>query len=98
MPVAVVGRAALGVREDLVGLRGLLELLLGLRVVRVDVGVQLAGEPAEGLLDLGLVGVAADAEDLVGIAGGGAHAMSYTSSMKRESWWAASRTLRIAPA
>ena len=58
MPVAVVGGAPLGVGEDLVGLGGLLELLLGLRVVRVDVGVQLAREPAEGLLDLLLVGVA----------------------------------------
>ena len=54
--VGVVGAAALGVGEDLVGLGGLLELLLGLGVVAVDVGMQLAGEPAEGLLDLGLVG------------------------------------------
>ena len=67
--VAVVGRAALGVVEDLVGLGGLLELLLGVGVVAVDVGVQLAGELAERLLDRGLVGVAADAEDLVGVAG-----------------------------
>ena len=57
--VAVVGRAALGVGEHLVGLGRLLELLLGLGVVGVDVGVQLAREPAEGLLDLGLVGAAA---------------------------------------
>ena len=57
MAVAVVRRAALGVGQDLVGLGGLLELLLGLRVVVVDVGVQLAGELAEGLLDLGLVRV-----------------------------------------
>ena len=49
----VVGAAALGVGEHLVGLGGLLELLLGLGVVRVDVGVQLARELAEGLLDLG---------------------------------------------
>ncbi len=70
--VAVVGRAALGVAEDLVGLGGLLELLLGPRIVRVDVGVQLARQLAEGLLDLGLVGVAGDAEDLVGVSGTGA--------------------------
>ena len=63
--VAVVGRAALGVREDLVGLGDLLEARLGVGVLRVDVGVQLAGELAEGLLDLGLVGVARDAEQLV---------------------------------
>ena len=55
--VAVVRRLALGVREDLVGLGGLLEVLLG-GLGGVDVGVQLAGQPAEGLLDLGVVGVA----------------------------------------
>ena len=66
--VAVVGRAALGVGEDLVRLGGLLELLLGLRVVAVHVRVQLAREPPEGLLDLGLVGVAGDAEHLVRVA------------------------------
>jgi hypothetical protein len=31
--------------------------------------VQLAGELAEGLLDLGLVGVPGDAEQLVGVGG-----------------------------
>ena len=67
--VAVVGRAPLGVGQDLVGLGGLLELLLGVRVVAVDVGVQLAREPAERLLDLGLAGVARDAEDVVVVAG-----------------------------
>ena len=56
--VAVVGRAALGIGQHLVGLGGLLELRLRLRVVRVDVRMQLAREPAEGLLDLRLVGVA----------------------------------------
>src|SRR6185437_12634817 len=72
--VAVVGGSALGVGEDLVGLGGLLELLLGLRVVRVDVGVQLAREPAKRLLDVLLAGVATDAEHHVRVAGGrGAH-------------------------
>ena len=66
--VGVVGAAPLGVGEDLVGLGRLLELLLGLGVVVVDVGVQLAGEAAEGLLDLGLAGVPADAEHLVVVA------------------------------
>ena len=66
--VGVVGAAPLGVGEDLVGLGRLLELLLGLGVVVVDVGVQFAGEAAEGLLDLGLAGVAADAEHLVVVA------------------------------
>ena len=54
VPVGVVGAAPLGVGEDLVGLGRLLELLLRLGVVVVDVGVQFAGEAAEGLLDLGL--------------------------------------------
>ena len=66
--VAVIGRAPLGVRQDLVGLGRLLELLLGLRVVRVDVRVQLARELTKGLLDLLLGGVALDSEHLVGIA------------------------------
>jgi hypothetical protein len=69
--VAVVGGAALGVGEDLVGLRRLLELLLGVGVVAVDVGVQLARQAPEGLLDLGLASLAADAEDLIRISGSG---------------------------
>ena len=72
--VAVVRGAALGVREDLVCLRGFLELALGVGVVRVDVGVQLSGEAAEGFLDLLLACVARDAENLVGVAWHGAHA------------------------
>jgi len=67
--VAVVDLALVGVgRGSRRPRRPFLELLLGLRVVVVDVGVQLAGELAEGLLDLGLVGVAANAEHLVGVA------------------------------
>ena len=66
--VAVVGRAALGVRQDLVRLGGLLELLLGVGVVAVDVGVKLASQAPERLLDRRLVGVARDAEDLVVVA------------------------------
>ena len=69
--VGVVDAALLGVGEDLVGLGGLLELLLRLRVVGVDVGVELAGQPAEGLLDLLLGGAALDAEHLVVVAGHG---------------------------
>src|SRR5262249_16237366 len=65
--VAVEDLAALGVGQDLVGLGRLLELLLGVRIVPVHVRVQLARELAKGLLDLGLVGVAGDAENLVGI-------------------------------
>ena len=53
-----------GVGENLVGLGDLLEPLLGLRV-RVDVGMQLPGQPTVGLLDLVGVGVSPDAEDAV---------------------------------
>jgi hypothetical protein len=65
----VVGPPALCIREDLVGLGRGLELLLRLRIMAVDVGVQLTREDAEGLLDLGLARVAADAEHLVVVAG-----------------------------
>jgi hypothetical protein len=68
MAVAVVDLAPLRVREDLVRLGQLLELLLGVGVVAVDVGMQLARLRAEGLLDLPLVGVPRDPEDLVGVA------------------------------
>ena len=49
---AVVLLALVGVAEDVVGLPDLLEALLGLRVLRVAVGVVLARELAVGLLDL----------------------------------------------
>ena len=62
----VVHPALLGVGEHLVGRRDLLEPLLG-RGVGVDVGVQLTGKPAVGLLDLVGVGVPGDTEDLVGV-------------------------------
>src|SRR6516165_11058394 len=66
--IAVVGGPPLGVGEDLVRLRRLLEFLLGVGVVRVHVRVQLACQLAEGLLDLLLGGIAPDAKHLVGIA------------------------------
>ena len=68
---AVIGRPPLAVAEDLVGLGGLLELLLGLWIAAVDVGVQLASEPPERLLDLVLAGVTRNAEHLVVVAGHG---------------------------
>jgi hypothetical protein len=68
MAIAVVGRTPIGVRQDLVGLRRLLELLLGLGIVGVHIGVQLAGEHPERFLDLLLGGLALDAEHLVWIA------------------------------
>src|SRR5207302_2618118 len=93
--VAVIGRAALGVRQDLVGLGCLLELRLGVGIVAVDVWMQLARQTAERLLDVGLRCVACDPQHLVVVARG-THRSSYTSVMKLDSCEAASRTERIA--
>ena len=65
--VPVVDRPALGVGQHLVGLGRRLELLLGLGVVAVHVGVQLAGQGAEGLLYRALVRAPLDSEQLVGV-------------------------------
>jgi hypothetical protein len=67
MTELVVSRSLLGVAQDLVGELGLLELLLRRRT-RVAVRVELHGEASVGLLDVGLAGVAADAEYFVIIA------------------------------
>jgi len=64
----VVGGALLRVREHLVGLLRLLELLLGLRVVRIAVRMEFHGQLAVGLLDLFFGSVAIDAEDFVIVA------------------------------
>jgi hypothetical protein len=61
----VVLLALLGIGQHLVGLRDLLEALLGRRIVRMLVGVRLAHELAVGLLDLVGGRVAGDAERLV---------------------------------
>jgi hypothetical protein len=66
--LAVVDGPAVGVRQHLVGLGGLLELGLRLGVIGVDVGMQLAGQHPEGLLDRPLVGAPLHPEDLVGVA------------------------------
>ena len=55
---AVVLGALVGIGQDGVGLVDLLEALLGLLVAGVPVGVVLQRELAEGLLELGLAGVA----------------------------------------
>ena len=62
---AVVEAALLGIAEDLVRLRGLLEPVLRRLVTGVAIGVQLHGELAVGALELGGVGGARDAQDLV---------------------------------
>lgn len=53
----VVLLALLGVTEYLVGLCDILEPLLRTWVVRIDVGVVLAGQPSERLADVLLVGI-----------------------------------------
>ncbi len=71
-PVAVVGRAALRIGEHLVRLGRLAEPLLGVALLR-NVGMELARELAERLLDVGIRGAAVDAENLVVVALGRRH-------------------------
>ena len=97
-PVVVVGGARVGVAEDLVGLRRLLELRLGLRVLLVHVRVDLARELAEGLLDLAGVGVTPHAEHVVVVTlqwsapVGGGHQMSSRYALRPS---AVARTVEI---
>ncbi len=67
MTEAVKGGALLGIAQDLVSLRGLLEAVLSIGRI-VVVRVQLARQPTERLLDLGVVGIARNAEHLIRIA------------------------------
>ena len=67
MSEAVVELAPLGVGENLVGLDDLAEAMIGIRLVR-HVGVHLAGEAAEGALDLLGVRGSRHAEKLVVVA------------------------------
>ena len=64
MAEAVVGVAALRIREHLVRLGDLLEAFGRIRLAR-DIRVELARELPEGALDLVVVGVARDAQQLV---------------------------------
>ena len=68
MAEAVVGRALLAVREDLIGLVDFLELDLGFLVARIAVRVVLHRELAEGGFHLRLGRGLRDAEDLVIVA------------------------------
>ena len=70
--VAVVELARLRLRQHLVRLDDLAEPLLGVRRVG-DVGVELAGEPPEGPLDLRFARRPRDAEQLVVVAVGRRH-------------------------
>ena len=65
MAVAVVGRALLGVLQNLVGLGDLLEHVLRLLVARILVRVVLHGLLAIGLLQLLRGGVAFDSQQFV---------------------------------
>src|SRR5450631_423783 len=76
----VVETALLGVAENLVGLVGRLEAALGGGVALVEVRVVLAGELAEGGLDLLLRRRAGDAEDRVIVLKGRRHDQSCTRS------------------
>jgi hypothetical protein len=64
VPVAVVARPPVVVGQHLVGLCDLAEALLGVRRLG-DVRMQLPGKPAEGLLDLAVRRLAADAQQFV---------------------------------
>ena len=68
VPVAVVATARVGVGQHLVRLGHLAEALGRRRIVLVDVGVQLAREAPEGLLDLVVGCVARDSERVVVVA------------------------------
>ena len=65
MAVPVVGRAFLRIAQHAIGFRCLLELVFGVRVFGVAVGVVQQRQLAVGGLDLLLAGVPAHAENLV---------------------------------
>src|ERR1035441_4457383 len=63
--IAVVGRAFLRIAQNAVSLRRLLEILFGVGVVRIAVGMELEGELAVCALDLRIAGVLADTQHFV---------------------------------
>ena len=65
MAEPVVARPLVAIREDRVGLGGLLELLLGVLVALVAIGMVLKRQLAIRALDLLIAGVLRNAEDLV---------------------------------
>src|SRR5262249_12308849 len=68
VPELVVGGALLRFAEHLVGFFGLLEVLLGARIVRIAVRMPFHGQAPVGLLQVIFARVAVDAEHLVVIA------------------------------
>ena len=67
MPISIVASAPLRIADHAVSSGDLFEALLGAWVVRVLIGVVFGGELAVRFLDLFGVGVAPDAEDLIGV-------------------------------
>ncbi len=65
MPELIVNRALLSVAEHLVGLLGLLELVLGFRIVGISIGMVFHGQTPIGLFDVRLGRVARQLEELV---------------------------------
>ena len=65
---AIVARALVGVAEDRVGLGRFLELLFGLLVALIAIGMELERELAIRALDLLIGGGPGDLEDLVVVA------------------------------
>ncbi len=68
VPEAIVAGALLGVGEHGIGFAALLELLFGLGIVGIAVGMVLQRELAISALDLLVVRRARDAQDLVVVA------------------------------
>ena len=68
VPMLVVDGALLAVAENLVGLLGLLEFLLGILVTRIAIRVKFHGKTTVGLLDVGLRRGARQIEHLVVVA------------------------------
>ena len=68
MPEAIVGRALVGIDQDVVGFAEFLEFLLGVRVVRILVRMKFDRELAISALHLFLGGVSRDRQDFVVIA------------------------------
>ena len=66
----IVGRALVGVHQDIVGFAEFLEFFFGVRVVRIFIGMKFDRELAIGAFDLLLGGSSLDAQDLVVIAFG----------------------------
>ena len=81
--VAVVGRALVRVHQHVVSLAELLELFLGMRIVRIFVGMILHRELAIRPFDLVRRHVPANFEHLVVIALGGGHYLKISENKYR---------------